>query len=314
MNPAFSVIFFSTFSGFGYGLMAWAAAGAILGCAPRALLIALALGLVSATAGLLASLGHLGKPLRAWRAFSQWRTSWLSREGVAAVITYVPALALAAVLLPGMITARDSGAPAPLSAAGIAVAVVLIFCAMATVACTAMIYACLKPIPAWRHHLVVPGYLAFALVTGGLAMLAINAMFASTPRASFLLAAAGLVAIAILKLRYWRDLRTLAMPATRGSAVGLPDRDVTLFERPHTEGNFLTREMVFVLARKHALMLQRIALLLFAVVPLACVGIAAVEQVAWPWLGAATASMLAGAVVERWLFFAQARHVVSLYY
>ena len=49
----------------------------------------LALGLISA--GLLSSAGHLGRPERAWRAFSQWRSSWLSREGVASVATFVPA-------------------------------------------------------------------------------------------------------------------------------------------------------------------------------------------------------------------------------
>ena len=47
------------------------------------------------TGGLLASTAHLGRPERAWRAFSQWRTSWLSREGVMAVATYVPAGLLA---------------------------------------------------------------------------------------------------------------------------------------------------------------------------------------------------------------------------
>jgi hypothetical protein len=41
--------------------------------------------------GLLSSTFHLGHPERAWRAFSQWRSSWLSREGVAAVATYLPA-------------------------------------------------------------------------------------------------------------------------------------------------------------------------------------------------------------------------------
>ena len=35
-----------------------------------------------------------------------------------------------------------------------------------------MIYASLKPIPAWRHRLVVPVYLVFALLTGGLALVA----------------------------------------------------------------------------------------------------------------------------------------------
>ena len=33
-----------------------------------------------------------------------------------------------------------------------------------------------------------------------------------------------------------------------------------------------------------------------------------------PWLTAAAVSALLGAVVERWLFFAEARHLVTLYY
>ena len=36
--------------------------------------------------GLSFSLMHLGHPERAWMALSQWRSSWLSREGVAAVL------------------------------------------------------------------------------------------------------------------------------------------------------------------------------------------------------------------------------------
>ena len=55
--------------------------------------MALALGLVSV--GLLSSTLHLGHPERAWRAVSQWRSSWLSREGVMALITYLPALIFA---------------------------------------------------------------------------------------------------------------------------------------------------------------------------------------------------------------------------
>ena len=54
-------------------------------------LLLMIIALVLITAGLLSSTAHLGRPERAWRAFSQWRTSWLSREGVAAVFTYVPA-------------------------------------------------------------------------------------------------------------------------------------------------------------------------------------------------------------------------------
>ena len=104
MHPAFSVILFTTLSGAGYGLLA-AIALAVLrqGTPARALLILLALALVMITVGLLSSLAHLGKPLRAWRAMSQWRSSWLSREGVMSLLTYVPAVALGALLLPQLI-------------------------------------------------------------------------------------------------------------------------------------------------------------------------------------------------------------------
>nr|WP_217497731.1 DmsC/YnfH family molybdoenzyme membrane anchor subunit [Lysobacter enzymogenes] len=108
MHPAFSVIFFTTLSGAGYGLMAWLGALALLQHAglrgaPQLPSFALGAGLLASlvlvTIGLLSSTAHLGKPLRAWRAFSQWRTSWLSREGVMALLTYAPALALLGWLL-----------------------------------------------------------------------------------------------------------------------------------------------------------------------------------------------------------------------
>lgn len=314
MHPALSVIFFTVVSGMGYGLLFWAAIGALAGAASRPLLAAIALGLVAATAGLLSSLGHLGKPARAWRAFSQWRTSWLSREGVAAVATYVPALLLAVALLPGQISSRTQGEPVALGALGIGAAVTLVVLSLVTVACTAMIYASLKPVPAWRHRLVVPVYLLFALLTGGLATATLHAALGSTPHAAALPVLAGAIVAAVVKHRYWRAIAA-PLALQRADAVGLPGRDVSVFERPHTEGNFLTREMVFVLARRHATRLRRIALVLFALVPAVCVLPLALPHVdgALP-LAIASASMLAGTFVERWLFFAEARHLVSLYY
>jgi DMSO reductase anchor subunit len=89
MHPALSVIFFTTLSGAGYGLLFWAAWHALTGAsAARTLLVCIAVALVASTIGLLSSMLHLGKPARAWRAFSQWRTSWLSREGVRAMATF----------------------------------------------------------------------------------------------------------------------------------------------------------------------------------------------------------------------------------
>lgn len=318
MNPALSVIFFTTLSGAGYGLLFCSALAALAGGVPaRALLVATLLALVLASAGLLASFWHLGKPLRAWRAFSQWRTSWLSREAVAALLTYLPALLFAAALLPAMLGAHASGTTPALSAAGVAVACALMACALATVVCTAMIYVSLKPIPAWRHPLVLPGYLGFALLCGGL-LLAMLAALAGTPPTPGA-AKAGIVLAALLgalKLHYWRAIDAAALPATRGDALGLPQRNVSVLERPHTEANYLTREMAFVLARRHAQRLRGLALALFAVVPIVCLfALGRVPGVdAGAWLGLAALAALAGAFVERWLFFAQARHLVTLYY
>lgn len=318
MHPAFSVIFFTTLSGAGYGLLVWSAlamlfrwsgAGALLAC--------LALGLVLVTLGLLSSLAHLGKPLRSWRAFSQWRTSWLSREGVMAIATYVPATLLAVFAFakwtdPTSDVFPGNGPGLAVIATGIAT----VTCALLTVICTAMIYASLKPIPAWRHGTVVPVYLLFALLTGGLLWAALTAFDGSIGNAVAMVGIPMALALAVLKRSYWRDIDRTPLPMTRGDAVGLPGRTVGVFERPHTEGNYLTREMGFVVARKHARTLRAIALALFAMVPAVLLlplwAFAHVD--AGPWLAAAAISSLLGAFVERWLFFAQARHMVTLYY
>jgi len=107
------------------------------------------------------------------------------------------------------------------------------------------------------------------------------------------------------------------MPVTRASALGLPaPRNAKVFEHPHTEANYLTREMGFVLARKHSQKLRIIAVVLFAALPALC------ALPLWllphfdatPWLCAAALSALIGSMVERWLFFAEAKHVVMTYY
>ncbi len=316
MHPALSVIFFTTLSGAGYGLLVWTALAALLRQPARPLLVSLLLALALVSIGLLSSLAHLGKPQRAWRALSQWRTSWLSREGVASVFTYVPALLLGAALLPGMLATDAVGTSTALNTFGTLSAIALIAGAVATVACTAMIYASLKPIPAWRHRLVVPVYLLFALWCGGLLSLAVFAAHGiATDAVSAIAAGVAAIAVVACKWRYWRDLDATPLQATRGDAVGLPARTVTVFERPHTEANYLTREMAFVVARRHARRLRWLAVGLFALVPMLCL------LPAWllhadpaSWLGVAAVSALVGAFVERWLFFAEAKHLVTLYY
>lgn len=320
MNPALSVLFFSTLSGAGYGLLFWSALLALTGGLrpqPLSLLVATLVALALVSVGLMSSLFHLGKPQRAWRAFSQWRTSWLSREGVAAVATYVPALWLAVLLWLEYLDPTSFVFSAMPSLLVVVVCVALAASAMVTVACTAMIYASLTPIPAWRHRLVVPVYLLFALYTGGLLVLALAPQdSARLGTAAAVVAMALLVALTLMKWRYWSDIDGAPLPATRGAAVGLSQRTVSVFERPHTEPNYITREMAFVVARRHARWLRRLAVLLFALLPLLCmlpVWLFAHLDVT-PWFAIAAASAISGAFVERWLFFAEARHMVTLYY
>jgi sulfite dehydrogenase (quinone) subunit SoeC len=317
MHPALSVIFFTTLSGAGYGLLFWAACASLGGnVTARPLLVSIALAIVLSTVGLVSSMFHLGKPSRAWRAFSQWRTSWLSREGVAAMVTFVAAVLLGLAALPGLLAADAEGTPLRLSIAGIVVALSAMACAIATVACTAMIYASLKPIPAWRHRLVVPGYLLYALFTGGLLFAAIEALAGGRlENRPAMLAVWAAIALWLLKRSYWSAI-DVPLPATRGDAVGLPQRSVGVFERPHTEANYLTREMGFVVARRHSRVLRLLATVFSAMLPIALL------LPAWlfvhldtaPWYAAAALCALAGAFVERWLFFAEAKHMVTLYY
>jgi len=307
MHPAFSVILFTTLSGTGCGLLALLGLHAVTtpwAMRAETVLPAIAFGLLLVTVGLLSSLAHLGQPLRAWRAFSQWRSSWLSREGVASVLLFVPALWLAWTLW--------RGAP------GMAVAGALLFVlAIATTVCTAMIYASLPPIAAWRGRLVVPNYLALSLLGGALAFAAVAAVASGRPMARMpWMFTLGVAAVATaLKLAYWRRIDRLALPGA-DAAIGLPGIGrVTSFERPHTESNFLLKEMGFVLARKHARRLRGLALAFAFWLPAFFATLAWLQPaIATPLLLAALLCFQLGALVERWLFFAQARHTIAIYY
>jgi len=79
MHPAPSIIVFTVLSGLGLGQMVWLGLG--MGPDEGAFRwVATALAFAITGLGGIASTGHLGKRENAWRAFSQWRSSWLSRE------------------------------------------------------------------------------------------------------------------------------------------------------------------------------------------------------------------------------------------
>src|SRR3954467_8783736 len=132
MHPAPSIIVFTTLSGLGYGLAAVLGLG-MLDPAAMATKVAYILALALIAGGLLSSTLHLGNPQRAWRAFSQWRSSWLSREGVMAIASFAPLVGS------GLAAWRAGRFIWPFGLAGAGLALV-------TVYCTAMIYASLKSV------------------------------------------------------------------------------------------------------------------------------------------------------------------------
>jgi len=310
MHPAPSIVLFTSASGTGYGLLFLLGLSGPLGLVPAdrwlgLLAFALSLGLVSL--GLVASTFHLGHPERVWRALSQWRSSWLSREGVAAVVTYPPALVFATGWI--VLERFDGGwAVAALLAAG---------GAAATVSCTGMIYASLKPVRQWRHPLVVPIYLAFALAGGALWL---NALVAACGLGDALYPTAALVLLLLawgLKALFWRRVDRAAPLRDTAAAIGLGTLGAArLLDPPHTEENYLLHDMGFHVARRHAARLRRLALLLGGAVPAGLLLLCLLTQgslaAAAGFLAAALGSL--GIVIERWLFFAEARHSVTLYY
>lgn len=310
MNPALSVIFFTTASGAGYGMLAVLGGYALFGLLPQNMWLAittmvLSLGLI--TAGLLSSTLHLGHPERAWRAFSQWRTSWLSREGIASLVAYVPALLFA------LVWAFPNVLPIPAGVFGLLAALA----ALTTVYTTAMIYRSLKPIHAWHNNHVVPSYLVLAVMSGAVITLALTSVFGQplpwlTPIAGVMLAA-GLT----VKWLYWSFIDSTSAPVTTADAVGLGgSAKVASIEWPHTEQNYVLKEMGYQVARKHAARLRAIAIWAGFLIPAIMIEASLILPPALqPALAVGAAAVMAlGVVTERWLFFAQAKHTVTLYY
>jgi DMSO reductase anchor subunit len=181
-----------------------------------------------------------------------------------------------------------------------------------------MIYATLKPIRQWHHGLVPPNLLLLALFTGAV-WLAAAAAFDDDGTAR-LVAVVGVVfavAAGVVKLIYWRQIDAAPPVATIESATGLGALGkVRMLESPHTEENYLLREMGFVIARKHASRLRVIALAIGFIAPvvlllLACLLAGPAGRVL---LAVAAVAAVLGVYVERWLFFAEATHTVTLYY
>ena len=255
MHPAYSVIVFTTASGAGYGLLIWlspAWRSASCRATPPLGLVGLGLALALITIGLLVSTLHLGRPERAWRAFSQWRSSWLSREGVAALVD-LPAGRRARARLG---VRRGRAGPDRRRARGSRCAVALV-----TLWCTGMIYASLPTIRAWHQPLVAPIYVVLALATGGVLLCALLSAFGHDARW-----AAGATASGARRRMATEGALLVGDRSRRQRTYHRRGRDrprrglgtVRPLDPPHTQPNFVMREMGYQVARRHAAKLRRL--------------------------------------------------------
>jgi len=287
MHPSPSVIIFTALSGLGFGLLVFL--GLKMPDVTGVLaFIFFVIGFGLAVGGLISSTFHLGRPERSLKAFKQWRSSWLSREAIAAVFT----LSVMAVYAIGRIffdyDIRILG-------------VVGALMSIVTVFTTSMIYAQLKSIPRWNTKLTPAYFLSLSLAGG--ALLAGQITFCL-----LLLLISG-----IIQLLVWiKGDRALALSGTTiesGTGLGTIGR-VRAFEPPHTGTNYLLKEFVHIVGRKHSAKLRIIALILMIGTPIILLSLSFSHFLA----ALSVISHISGLFISRWLFFAEAEHVVGLYY
>jgi DMSO reductase anchor subunit len=251
----------------------------------------------------LSSTFHLANPKNAWRAVTRFRTSWLSREGVFAIAFMPLALVyLASIWFDAPLWLRETF--------GFMTAVL----AWITVFSTGMIYACLKTIRQWNTPLVPANYLALGYASGSLLLL-LGAVVAGLDTTPYIAMSALIVSIAaVLKAIYYFWIRSPGLTPTINTATGLTRAKVKLLDTGHTHGTFLTQEFGFQLARQKAGLLKAVVFGVGFLLPgLMLVWVFNEEGGRAAAIVAAFAG-IAGAAVERWLFFAEARHVVNLYH
>jgi DMSO reductase anchor subunit len=309
MRPPFSVVFLTTLCGAAQGLlialvaMQLAAAAALIAMPPQGFFIAGAVvSVVLAALGLVASFFHLGHPERAWRAISQWRTSWLSRECLA-----VPAF---------MVLAAGYGlAHALASPYSLLVGLAAVLAAAVLYVCTAMIYACLRFLQEWASPYTLVNFVLLGCASG-FTLATLIAAVAYAPLVSVLGPCACIftaVACAARLASLARNAR-LRPKSTVQSATGIQAQKVVQKSQGFTSSSFNMREFFH---GKSAATLKAVKagfLLGAFIVPFVLVVLASWREAPVAVLGAAFVIQYLGLLAERWFFFAEAQHPQNIYY
>lgn len=305
MHPALSVIFFTVTAGAGYGVLFLLGISRLTGLTPGAspdqVTLMGVVGLVLVTAGLLSSTFHLANPKNAWRSFVRFRTSWLSREAVFAVLFYPVCLIwLACDFFMGNTTTTNF------------LGLLTAFLCIVILICTGMIYASLKTIRQWHTALTPVNFVLLGLLLGALILgfMLSSQGLSTTTLMSVTLGVVVLAALAKVVYFYW-----IGQPAgpSINTALGFTRATVRLLDVGNSSDTFHNKEFGYQVDKVKLIWLRTISMILMALLPLLLIS-GVMGEVGSSTLLLAALSAYAGVFVERWLFFAEARHVVNLYH
>jgi DMSO reductase anchor subunit len=323
MHPAFSVIFLTTLIGVGQGLFlalftveSYAAFDLLPKQSSDFYATGSAIAMIFLIGGLVASFFHLGRPERAWRSATKWRTSWLSRE-----VIVLPAF-MGTVFLYGaahwfninpVFAQLPTGAPVNVTAVLGTVGTVLAF---ALFVCTGMIYACLRFLREWHTPFTVANYILLGGASG-FTLAAVFAAWAAPDLVRFFTGWALLITAIGLMSRVASLIRNARLKprSTLQSAIGIKHPHIVQTTQGAMGGSFNTREFFHGRSAGFLAQLKWWFLLAAFLVPMLLLGMAMSEnEAAFSVLGIAFVIQYVGLLVERWFFFAQANHPQNLYY
>ena len=321
MHPAFSVIFLTTLLGIAQGLFM-----ALITAQTYTLVelvhveksssfygIGTLIVLIFVGLALFASFFHLGRPERAWRTPSQWRTSWLSREVIAlptfGAIAFIYGLIHWFELDSELMKIGDFSLPLSL-----VVGVVGVASSMVLFLCTGMIYACIRFLQEWATPLTVVNFTMFGLASGFTVATA-YAIYAAPSLVNMFggWAIVFLVVAALTRLSSLIRNARIKPKSTPTSAIGIRHSKIKQIAQGAMGGSFNTKEYFHGQTDFVMQAVKWSFLVMVFVLPVILLVAGLATKVAVIFVIAAVVQYI-GLILERWFFFAQANHPQNIYY
>jgi len=321
MQPAFSVIFLTTLIGMGQGLFLALYTGQVyfaLNVVEKASTDVFystgsAVSILLLVLGLVASVFHLGRPERAWRAASMWRTSWLSREVI------VLPIAMGLIFLYGLVHFMGWNLTV-LTIGAVIIDLSFIIGLVATLAvfslyiATGMIYACLKFLQEWHSPLTVINYILLGSVSG----FTMATLIAAYKQAELIPFFAGWSIVLLVLAFIFRGAslirnKRLRPKSTVQTAIGIRHNQIKQKSMGFMGGSVNTRDFFHGKTAFFLRSIKTIFISLVFVIPMVLL-IIALFKPSLMILSIATGSMYLGLIAERWYFFAEGNHPQNIYY